>query len=86
MKSMFLALAIFSLSACTAKPAATTDSGPAAPVVVDPAAPAALAAGPDGGTAVVMPEAKVQISPVPAAPTTPADVKTDTMPVPPHAP
>jgi hypothetical protein len=84
-----LALAVFfCLSACSPTPtstdagavlAATPDGGPAAPVVVDPAPPAPPAAGSDGGTTVVMPEAKVQLGTAPAAPTTPADVKPATI-------
>ena len=81
MKSMFLTLAIFFLGACADKPA-TPDSGPTAPVVVDPAAPAPAVPGSDGGTAVVMPEAKVKIDTPPTPPAAPADVK----PTPPHAP
>lgn len=80
-----LALAVFfSLSACRpttpptdagAVPAPSADSGSAAAVVVDPAATATPAVGPDGGSAVVMPAATVKITSTPATPATPADVK-----------
>lgn len=82
--ALFSLALFFYLSACSpatppadagAVPTAAADGGAAAPVVVNPASPAPAAPGPDGGTAVVMPEATVTITPAPAAPTASADVK-----------
>lgn len=73
--AILLILAVFfCLSGCRPATRTDPDAGAAAPVVVDPAAPAAPAPGPDGGSSVVMPEAKVQLTPTPAATTAPADV------------
>lgn len=81
---ILLALAVFfSLSACrpeapTADARAPADGGAAAPVGVNPAAPAPAAPGLDGGSAaLVMPEAEVNITPAPAAPAAPVDVKAE---------
>lgn len=80
--ALFALAVFFSLSACrpttpAADAGAPADGGAAAPVVVNPAAPAPAAPGSDGGAAVVMPEATVKLTPAPAAPAAPVDLKAD---------
>ena len=84
--ALFALAVFFSLCACRpmapptdagAVAAPSADSGSATAVVVDPAALTAAAVVIDGGTSVVMPEAKVQRTTTVTAPATPVDLKAD---------